>query len=165
MLVRLFKQEAELEVWKQDREGRFDLVKTYPICRWSGDLGPKAKRGRPPGAQRLLHHHARPDESAIGLLPVVQIGYPNAYDRSLGHTGLQANGARRLLVAGLLRHDRRADRRNLRARPRSPRRLERGFQVQAYPVPDDAPRTSPSTGSTPTSRSGRSSRTAPTISR
>jgi len=34
ILVRLFKQEAELEVWKQDRSGRFALLKTYPICRW-----------------------------------------------------------------------------------------------------------------------------------
>src|SRR5882757_200489 len=45
MLVRLFKQEAELEVWKQDRTGRFALLKTYPICRWSGDLGPKVREG------------------------------------------------------------------------------------------------------------------------
>ena len=45
MLVRLFKQEAELEVWKQDRSGRFALLKTYPICRWSGDLGPKVREG------------------------------------------------------------------------------------------------------------------------
>ena len=28
ILVRLFKQEAELEVWKQDRSGRFALLKT-----------------------------------------------------------------------------------------------------------------------------------------
>ena len=45
ILVRLFKQEAELEVWKQDRNGRYALLKTYPICRWSGDLGPKMKEG------------------------------------------------------------------------------------------------------------------------
>jgi len=45
ILVRLFKQEAELEIWKQDRTGRFALLKTYPICRWSGDLGPKVKEG------------------------------------------------------------------------------------------------------------------------
>ncbi|MDP3690878.1 murein L,D-transpeptidase family protein, partial [Bradyrhizobium sp.] len=45
MLVRIFKQEAELEVWKQDRSGRFALLKAYPICRWSGDLGPKIKEG------------------------------------------------------------------------------------------------------------------------
>ena len=45
MLVRIFKQEAELEIWKQDRSGRFALLKTYPICRWSGDLGPKVREG------------------------------------------------------------------------------------------------------------------------
>src|ERR1700748_869839 len=43
ILVRLFKQEAELEVWKQNRSGQFELLKTYPICRWSGDLGPKVR--------------------------------------------------------------------------------------------------------------------------
>src|SRR4029450_1053318 len=41
ILVRIFKEEAELEVWKQDTTGRFQIVKIYPICRWSGDLGPK----------------------------------------------------------------------------------------------------------------------------
>src|SRR6202158_6410567 len=45
ILIRLFKQEAELEVWKQDRSGHFALLKTYPICRWSGELGPKIKEG------------------------------------------------------------------------------------------------------------------------
>ena len=45
ILVRLFKEESELEVWKQDRDGRFALLKTYPICRWSGELGPKIKEG------------------------------------------------------------------------------------------------------------------------
>ena len=45
ILVRVFKQESELEVWKQDRTGRFALLKTYPICRWSGELGPKIKEG------------------------------------------------------------------------------------------------------------------------
>src|SRR5262247_1175394 len=38
ILVRLFKEEAELEVWKQDTTGRFQILKIYPICRWSGDL-------------------------------------------------------------------------------------------------------------------------------
>ena len=45
ILVRLFKQEAELEIWKQNRSGKFELLKTYPICRWSGDLGPKVREG------------------------------------------------------------------------------------------------------------------------
>jgi murein L,D-transpeptidase YafK len=41
IVVRIFKEEAELEVWKQDTSGLFQLLKTFPICRWSGDLGPK----------------------------------------------------------------------------------------------------------------------------
>src|SRR5882724_11036424 len=45
ILVRVFKEEAELEVWKQDTNGRFQILKTYPICRWSGDLGPKFWEG------------------------------------------------------------------------------------------------------------------------
>src|SRR5215475_4464272 len=45
ILVRIFKEEAELEVWKQDTTGRFALLKTFPICRWSGELGPKIKEG------------------------------------------------------------------------------------------------------------------------
>src|SRR5207245_57520 len=45
IIVRIFKEEAELEVWKQDITGHFEILKTYPICRWSGDLGPKLQEG------------------------------------------------------------------------------------------------------------------------
>jgi len=50
ILVRIFKEESELEVWKQDTAGQFQILKVYPICRWSGDLGPKVMRAtvRPP---------------------------------------------------------------------------------------------------------------------
>jgi len=87
ILVRLFKQEAELEVWKQDRSGRFALLKTYPICRWSGDLGPKVREGdrqAPEGFYAITPAQMNPT-SAYYLS--FNTGYPNAYDRSLGHTG------------------------------------------------------------------------------
>jgi murein L,D-transpeptidase YafK len=45
IILRVFKEEAELEVWKQDTTGHFQILKTYPICRWSGDLGPKLHEG------------------------------------------------------------------------------------------------------------------------
>src|SRR5262249_2204328 len=45
ILARIFKEESELEIWKQDKTGRYALLKTYPICRWSGELGPKIKQG------------------------------------------------------------------------------------------------------------------------
>jgi murein L,D-transpeptidase YafK len=89
MLVRLFKQEAELEVWKQDRSGRFALLKTYPICRWSGDLGPKIREGdrqAPEGFYSITPAQMNP-QSAYYLS--FNMGYPNAYDRAWGRTGSQ----------------------------------------------------------------------------
>jgi murein L,D-transpeptidase YafK len=87
ILVRLFKSEAELEVWKQDRSGRFALLKTYPICRWSGDLGPKVREGdrqAPEGFYAITPGQMNP-QSAYYLS--FNTGFPNAFDRSLGRTG------------------------------------------------------------------------------
>ncbi len=89
LLVRLFKQEAELEVWKQDRSGKFALLKTYPICRWSGDLGPKIKEGdrqAPEGFYSITPAQMNPT-SAYFLS--FNMGYPNAYDKAWGRTGSQ----------------------------------------------------------------------------
>ena len=89
ILVRLFKQEAELEIWKQDRSGRFALLKTYPICRWSGDLGPKVREGdrqAPEGFYAISPAQMNP-QSAYYLS--FNTGYPNTYDQALGHTGSQ----------------------------------------------------------------------------
>ncbi len=89
ILVRLFKQEAELEVWKQNRSGRFALLKTYPICRWSGDLGPKVREGdrqAPEGFYSISPAQMNP-QSAYYLS--FNTGYPNAFDKALGRTGSQ----------------------------------------------------------------------------
>lgn len=89
MLVRLFKQEAELEVWKQDRSGRFALLKTYPICRWSGDLGPKIREGdrqAPEGFYSITPGQMNP---ASSYYLSFNMGYPNAYDKAWGRTGSQ----------------------------------------------------------------------------
>ncbi|KTS12484.1 hypothetical protein NS229_29075, partial [Methylobacterium indicum] len=36
VLLRAYKQESEIEVWKQAADGRYVHLKTFPICRWSG---------------------------------------------------------------------------------------------------------------------------------
>ena len=41
IFIRIFKEESELEVWKARDDGHFYHFKTYPICNWSGELGPK----------------------------------------------------------------------------------------------------------------------------
>jgi murein L,D-transpeptidase YafK len=87
ILVRLFKEEAEFEVWKQDTSGRFALLKTYPICRWSGELGPKVKEGdrqAPEGFYTITPAQMNPNSH---YYLAFNIGYPNAFDRAWGHTG------------------------------------------------------------------------------
>src|SRR6266481_3540544 len=86
MLVRLFKQEAELEVWKQDRTGRFALLRSYPICRWSGDLGPKVREGdrqAPEGFYTITPGLMNPNSN---YYLAINTGFPNAYDRANGRT-------------------------------------------------------------------------------
>jgi murein L,D-transpeptidase YafK len=87
MVVRLFKEESELEVWKQDRSGRFALLKTYPICRWSGELGPKTREGdrqAPEGFYTITPGQMNPNSHYYLSF---DIGYPNAFDRAYGRTG------------------------------------------------------------------------------
>jgi murein L,D-transpeptidase YafK len=87
LLVRIFKQESELEVWKQDRSGRFALLKTYPICKWSGDLGPKIKEGdrqAPEGFYNITPAQMNPNSQ---FYLAFNMGYPNAFDRAHDRTG------------------------------------------------------------------------------
>ena len=87
ILVRIFKEEAELEVWKQDSTGQYALLKAYPICRWSGELGPKVKQGdrqAPEGFYSIKPGQMNPN-SAWYLS--FDIGFPNTYDRANDRTG------------------------------------------------------------------------------
>jgi len=87
ILVRLFKEESELEVWKQDNTGHFALLKTYPICRWSGELGPKIKLGdrqAPEGFYPIAPGQMNPNSN---YYLAINTGFPNAYDRANGRTG------------------------------------------------------------------------------
>ncbi len=87
IFVRIFKAESELEVWKQREDGYFHHFKTYPICNWSGALGPKHRQGdkqSPEGFYQVAKHQMNPN-SQFHLS--FDLGYPNAFDRSRGRTG------------------------------------------------------------------------------
>jgi murein L,D-transpeptidase YafK len=87
ILIRLFKEEAELEVWKQDRSGRFALLKTYPICRWSGDLGPKVREGDRQAPEGFYSITPAQMNAQSAYYLSFNTGFPNAFDRALGRTG------------------------------------------------------------------------------
>ncbi|MFG1480552.1 murein L,D-transpeptidase family protein [Xanthobacter sp. V4C-4] len=87
ILVRIFKEEAELEVWKETSSGDYALLKTYPICRWSGELGPKVKMGdrqAPEGFYMISPGQMNPNSSYYLSF---NLGFPNAFDKSYGRTG------------------------------------------------------------------------------
>lgn len=88
LFIRIFKAEAELEVWMQkEANGPYERFATYPVCNWSGSLGPKLAEGdkqTPEGfytiTRRQLHRIGRWPRS-------LNLGFPNVYDRSLARTG------------------------------------------------------------------------------
>jgi len=87
IFVRIFKEESELEVWKQRDDGRFHHFKTYPICTWSGELGPKLAQGdkqAPEGFYTVSQTQMNPNSS---FHLAFNLGYPNAFDRAHGRTG------------------------------------------------------------------------------
>jgi murein L,D-transpeptidase YafK len=86
VLIRVFKREFELEVWLA-RDGRYHKFETYPICRWSGQLGPKLSTGdrqAPEGFYTVSADQLNPDSRWHRSF---NLGFPNAFDRSHGRTG------------------------------------------------------------------------------
>ena len=87
IILRIFKEEAELEAWKQDITGRFELLKTYPICRWSGDLGPKLQEGdrqAPEGFYPIASSSMNPNSN---YYLSINVGYPNSFDKANDRAG------------------------------------------------------------------------------
>lgn len=87
VFMRIFKRERELELWIEGNAQRFVLFRTYPICTYSGELGPKQREGdnqAPEGFYRVAAGQLNP-QSAYHLS--FNLGYPNAYDRAHSRTG------------------------------------------------------------------------------
>ncbi|MBP1856924.1 murein L,D-transpeptidase YafK [Rhizobium herbae] len=95
VLVRIFKQESELEVWKVDKSGTYALLKTYPICRWSGELGPKTRTGDRHAPEGFYHVSAGMLNPNSQFYVSFNLGYPNRLESALGYTGeaLMVHGA------------------------------------------------------------------------
>jgi murein L,D-transpeptidase YafK len=95
ILVRIFKEESELEIWKQKPSGQYALFKSYPICRWSGKLGPKRKIGdrqAPEGFYSVSLNQLNPHSKYYLSF---NLGYPNRLESALGYEGeaLMVHGA------------------------------------------------------------------------
>jgi len=84
--IRIFKLESELELWVE-KDGRFVRFATYPICLWSGRLGPKLREGdrqAPEGFYTVDAEWLNPNSV---MHRSFNLGFPNLYDQAHGRTG------------------------------------------------------------------------------
>ncbi|MEK4033199.1 murein L,D-transpeptidase family protein [Methylocystis sp. IM3] len=86
VFVRIFKQEGQLELWLK-KNGRYALYKTFPICKWSGRLGPKIKEADYQSPEGFYSVSAKQLNPHSNYYRAFNVGYPNAFDRQNGRTG------------------------------------------------------------------------------
>ncbi|MEM7018303.1 MAG: murein L,D-transpeptidase family protein [Pseudomonadota bacterium] len=87
LFVRIFKATNELEVWLEAANGKFKLFRTYPICHYSGSLGPKQKQGDRQSPEGFYYVRPRQMNPYSQFHLSFNLGYPNAYERAHGYTG------------------------------------------------------------------------------
>jgi len=86
IFIRIFKASKELEVWV-DNGDRFVLFRTYPICTYSGALGPKTREGDMQAPEGFYFVNAGRMNPASSYHLSFNLGYPNAFDRHHKRTG------------------------------------------------------------------------------
>lgn len=87
VFVRIFKKEGELELWLRKGGARFSLYKSFPICKWSGRLGPKLQEADYQSPEGFYSVSAKQLHPRSNYYRAFNVGYPNAFDRQNGRTG------------------------------------------------------------------------------
>lgn len=86
IFIQLFKEERQLELYIKVNES-FQLVRSFPICKFSGGLGPKKIQGdfkSPEGFYRITSRQLNPDSH---YYRAINLGFPNQYDKQHGYSG------------------------------------------------------------------------------
>jgi murein L,D-transpeptidase YafK len=86
VFIRIFKQEFELELWLKHGD-RFKLFATYPICNFSGGLGPKLKEGDRQSPEGFYTVDAKALNPNSRWHKSFNLGFPNLLDRAHDRTG------------------------------------------------------------------------------
>ncbi|HHR6139149.1 TPA: L,D-transpeptidase family protein [Providencia alcalifaciens] len=87
IFIQIFKQEGVLELYQKTAVGKYKLVKTYPICKFSGGLGPKKMEGdlkSPEGFYQITHSQLNPNSRYYRS---INLGFPNEFDKTQGYSG------------------------------------------------------------------------------
>lgn len=93
--IQIFKEENLLELYTEKSDGLLQKVRSYPICSYSGGLGPKKFQGdlkSPEGFYQVNNMQLNPNSR---FYRAINLGFPNQYDKSKGYTGdfLMIHGA------------------------------------------------------------------------
>ncbi len=86
IFMRLFKREFELELWVKRGDG-FQHFATYPVCNWSGRLGPKLREGDRQAPEGFYAVDAKALNPQSRWHRSFNLGFPNAFDRANARTG------------------------------------------------------------------------------
>jgi len=86
IFIRIFKSEKTLEVWVK-KDDKFALFQSYPICTFSGQLGPKLREGDGQSPEGFYQVGLGQLNAYSSYHLAFNLGYPNAYDRANGRTG------------------------------------------------------------------------------
>ncbi|MBA5724647.1 murein L,D-transpeptidase [Liberibacter sp. Z1] len=87
-LIRIFKQENILEIWKQTSEKTYVKIKSYKICAWSGKLGPKIENGDKQSPEGFYHIQWENLNPYSRYYLSMNIGFPNSFDKTNLRTGV-----------------------------------------------------------------------------
>ncbi len=86
VFIRIFKRDAVLELWLKGSQ-RYQLFRSYPICAFSGGLGPKTMEGDGQAPEGIYQVSVKQMNPASRFHLSFNLGYPNAYDQAHGYTG------------------------------------------------------------------------------
>ena len=90
MLLRVFKQEREVEVWVQPEDQQtFVLFRIFPICFYSGKLGPKVKEGDMQSPEGFYFVGPAQMRAKSQYHRAIDFAFPNDYDAAQGYTGTE----------------------------------------------------------------------------
>jgi murein L,D-transpeptidase YafK len=86
IFIRILKTEQVLQLYVQSAK-TYKLLESYPICAFSGGLGPKQREGDMQAPEGVYYISKRQLNPASQYHLSFNLGYPNALDQALARTG------------------------------------------------------------------------------
>lgn len=85
--LRLTKEPAVLTAYVADADGVYESFRSWPVCAYSGKLGPKLAEGDMQAPEGFYSVAPGQMNAASDYHLAFNLGFPNAYDRAQGRTG------------------------------------------------------------------------------